>query len=88
MGPAKLVYAHDPKVPSSFCSQALHARFQPLLVFTIDGASYIENTDPKWEVVAAVLQRQGEDDVLVSCSTQLLTAACYMCMQGSYTGVQ
>jgi hypothetical protein len=39
--------------------QELHARLEPLLIFTIDGASFIDAEDPKWEVVAAVMQHNG-----------------------------
>jgi len=51
--------------------QELHARLQPLLIFTIDGANYIDVNDPKWEVVAAVQsansdQGQAQEQQLVS----------------------
>jgi histone acetyltransferase 1 len=39
--------------------QELHARLEPLLVFTIDGANFLDVEDPKWEVVAAVVTRGG-----------------------------
>jgi hypothetical protein len=40
--------------------QELHARLEPLLIFTIDGANFLEAHDPKWEVVAAVATRAGK----------------------------
>jgi hypothetical protein len=32
---------------------------EPLLIFTIDGANFIDVSDAKWEVVAAVVQHKG-----------------------------
>lgn len=46
--------------------QDLHTRLQPLLIFTIDGANYIDAADPKWEIVAAVLHAEGKQQQLVS----------------------
>jgi hypothetical protein len=41
-------------------------RLQPLLVFTIDGANYIDAADTKWEIVAAVMHTEGKQQQLVS----------------------
>lgn len=32
---------------------------EPLLIFTIDGANFIDASDTKWEVVAAVVKHNG-----------------------------
>lgn len=39
--------------------QELHARLEPLLIFTIDGANFIDVSDDKWEVVVAVVNMRG-----------------------------
>jgi hypothetical protein len=44
--------------------QDLHARLQPLLIFMIDGASYIDAADSKWEVVAAVMHTEGKQQLV------------------------
>lgn len=63
--------------------QELHARLEPLLIFTIDGASFIDADDPKWEVVAAVVQHNGRPylvrSVLLSqpaCRLQVCLCGC------------
>jgi hypothetical protein len=48
-----------------FLLQDLHMRLQPLLVFTIDGANYIDAADTKWEIVAAVMHTEGKQQQLV-----------------------
>lgn len=48
--------------------KALHARLEPLLLFYVDGANYIEADDPKWELLLAV-QRINGADVVVGFST-------------------
>jgi hypothetical protein len=53
-----------------FPLQDLHTRLQPLLIFTIDGASYIDAADPKWEIVAAVMHTEGKQQQLVSRALQ------------------
>lgn len=64
--------------------QELHARMEPLLIFTIDGANFIDVQDPKWEVVAAVMERSGQqhlvravdrwshtaDSIVIDCAVQ------------------
>lgn len=47
--------------------QELHGRMQPLLIFTIDGANYIDTSDLKWEVVAAVLERDNKQQLVRWC---------------------
>ena len=37
-----------------FCTQELHSRFEPLLLFFIDGAQIIEKGDPKWDVLMLI----------------------------------
>lgn len=44
--------------------QELHARMEPLLIFTIDGANFLDVADPKWEVVAAVMERNGQQHLV------------------------
>ena len=44
--------------------QDLHARLQPFLLFFIDGASFIDEDDPKWEVVLATEQHAGQEVVV------------------------
>lgn len=34
--------------------QDLHARFEPLLLFFIDGAQIIEKGDPKWDMLMLI----------------------------------
>ncbi len=46
------------------CLQALHERLQPFLLFFIDGASFIDLDDPKWELLLAIEQRDGRDVVV------------------------
>ena len=36
-------------------NKELHRRVEPLLIFTVDGASFVDAEDARWEVVAAVL---------------------------------
>lgn len=42
--------------------KALHGRVEPLLIFTVDGASFVDAEDPRWEVVVALL---GEGEWVV-----------------------
>ncbi len=49
----------------SFAVQELHARFEPLLLFYIDGASLIEKGDDKWDVLLAVQHREDGCPALV-----------------------
>ena len=44
--------------------QDLHARMQPFLLFFIDGASFIDEDDAKWEFLLAVEERAGQDVVV------------------------
>lgn len=37
-----------------FQLQELHARFEPLLLFFIDGAQIIEKGDPKWDALMLI----------------------------------
>jgi hypothetical protein len=53
-------------VLGDFALQDLHTRLQPLLIFTIDGANYLDVADPKWEIVAAVSHAEGKQQQLVS----------------------
>ena len=55
--------------------QELHARIQPLLLFYVDGASYIDAEDPDWMLFLAV-KTQGDAKVVV----RLLSAWRLMCM--------
>lgn len=43
----------------------MHARFEPLLLFFIDGASLIEKGDDKWEALLAVQPAKGGGHLLV-----------------------
>lgn len=43
--------------------QALHARMQPLLLFFIDAASFIDADDPKWELFLATSPNAGQEVV-------------------------
>ncbi|KAG2442492.1 hypothetical protein HXX76_002578 [Chlamydomonas incerta] len=36
--------------------KALHARLEPLLLFTIDGANFIDGDDPQWELLLPVVR--------------------------------
>lgn len=45
---ASATHAHSPPM------QDMHARFEPLLLFFIDGASLVEKGDDKWEALIAV----------------------------------
>ena len=44
--------------------QALHSRLQPFLLFFIDGASFIDAEDTKWELLVATEQRAGQETVV------------------------
>eukprot|EP00879_Flechtneria_rotunda_P005099 GHRR01005378.1.p1 GENE.GHRR01005378.1~~GHRR01005378.1.p1 ORF type:complete len:390 (+),score=179.45 GHRR01005378.1:231-1400(+) len=44
--------------------QDLHARFEPLLIFTIDGANFIDADDAKWEVLVAVRETNGQQQLV------------------------
>lgn len=46
----------------------LHARMQPFLLFFIDGASFIDEDDAKWEFLLAVEERAGQDVVVGFCT--------------------
>jgi hypothetical protein len=46
--------------------RALHRRLQPLLIFEIDGANYIDPEDDKWELVVAVVAPPGGGPTLVA----------------------
>eukprot|EP00803_Ostreobium_quekettii_P008840 evm.model.scf_195.5 EVM.evm.TU.scf_195.5 scf_195:32086-36316(-) len=48
--------------------KALHARMEPLLLYFVDGASSIDNGDPKWDIYLA-LQQQGDTTRVVGFST-------------------
>lgn len=50
----------------TICLQDLHARLQPFLLFFIDGASFIEADDSKWELLLATEQRAGQDIIVSS----------------------
>lgn len=48
-------------------TQGLHARLQPLLLFYVDAASMIDQDDPDWELLLAVVDSaQGEARVVRS----------------------
>lgn len=44
--------------------QEVHARLQPFLLFFIDGASYIDEDDPKWELLLVLEQQEGQHAVV------------------------
>lgn len=44
--------------------QALHSRLQPFLLFFIDGASFIDTEDTKWELLVATQQHAGRETVV------------------------
>jgi len=46
--------------------QALHERLQPILLFFIDGASFIDAADSKWELLLATEHQAGQDVVVSS----------------------
>ena len=46
--------------------QDLHAKMQPFLLFFIDGASFIDEDDAKWELLLAVEGSAGQDVVVSS----------------------
>ncbi|WIA11310.1 hypothetical protein OEZ85_011433 [Tetradesmus obliquus] len=66
-GEVKLYHSKLADTPDWF--KDLHTRLQPLLIFTIDGANYIDAADPKWEIVAAVLHAEGKQQQLVGFMT-------------------
>lgn len=45
-------------------AQALHKRLEPLLIFTVDGASFIDPEDERWELVAAVMDDGGWGNII------------------------
>jgi hypothetical protein len=55
--------------------QEIHARLEPLMLFTIDGANFIEKDDSKWEVVLAVMEKPT-GQMLVSCCNPSWQAVC------------
>ncbi|KAI8475068.1 MAG: acyl-CoA N-acyltransferase [Monoraphidium minutum] len=48
--------------------KALHARLEPQLIFSVDGASFIDPEDEKWELVAAIMDG-GAGQLLVGFMT-------------------
>lgn len=48
-----------PTPPPRAPPQDLHGRLEPLLIFTVDGASFIDPEDARWELVAAVMDDGG-----------------------------
>lgn len=48
--------------------KALHAALQPLLVFYIDAASYLDATDPDWQLLLAVQQHKERTIVVGLCA--------------------
>ena len=40
-------------------AQDLHARFQPLLLFFVDGANFINAEEPEWDLLLAVRSHGG-----------------------------
>jgi GNAT superfamily N-acetyltransferase len=53
--PRMLSLVHYRLVDAPLPVRRLHARFEPLLLFTVDGANTIDGDDPRWELVLAVL---------------------------------
>ncbi|GBF96691.1 histone acetyltransferase type B catalytic subunit [Raphidocelis subcapitata] len=54
-GSPKLLMQHVKLAEAPQWFKDVHARVEPLLVFNVDGASFIDAEDARWEVVAAVL---------------------------------
>ncbi|KAL0047452.1 hypothetical protein WJX82_003744 [Trebouxia sp. C0006] len=48
--------------------KALHERLQPFLLFFIDGASFIDAADPKWELLLATEHQAGQNVVVGFCT--------------------
>ncbi|DBA71639.1 TPA: putative uncategorized biosynthetic cluster [Trebouxia sp. C0005] len=46
----------------------LHERLQPFLLFFIDGASFLDADDPKWELLLATEHQAGRDVVVGFCT--------------------
>lgn len=56
--------------------QALHCRLQPFLLFFIDGASFIDAEDNRWELLVATEQHNGRETVVstvIPCATKWLS---------------
>ena len=56
------------------CAQDLHARFQPLLLFFVDGANFINPEEPEWDLLLAV-RTNGAAVTVVSLVTPFPAAA-------------
>lgn len=67
------------------CMQALHLRLQPFLLFFIDGASFIDAEDMRWELLLATEQHEGQETVvrapanpcLLHCITAMVSSVMY-----------
>ena len=59
--------------------QALHSRLQPFLLFFIDGASFIDAEDTKWELLVATEQHAGQE-IVVSPQAHSHSAKLIVCM--------
>ncbi|KXZ53687.1 hypothetical protein GPECTOR_6g604 [Gonium pectorale] len=49
--------------------KALHARLEPLLLFTIDGANFIDGDDPQWELLLPVLRAEDGGCLVLGLTT-------------------
>ncbi|PNH01688.1 Histone acetyltransferase type B catalytic subunit [Tetrabaena socialis] len=49
--------------------KALHARLEPLLLFTIDGANFIDDEDPQWELLLPVARAEDGGCMVLGVTT-------------------
>ena len=49
-------------------TQDLHARFQPLLLFFVDGANFINAQEPEWDLLLAI-RKLGHVTIVVRASS-------------------
>ncbi|EFJ46419.1 hypothetical protein VOLCADRAFT_93192 [Volvox carteri f. nagariensis] len=49
--------------------KALHARLEPLLLFTIDGAQFIDDEDPQWEMLLPVMRAEDGGCLVLGLTT-------------------
>eukprot|EP00878_Enallax_costatus_P032718 GHUV01035978.1.p1 GENE.GHUV01035978.1~~GHUV01035978.1.p1 ORF type:complete len:242 (+),score=25.95 GHUV01035978.1:102-827(+) len=75
----KLYHSRMVDTPDWF--KELHARMEPLLVFTIDGANFLDVRDSKWEVVAAVMEKDGQQ-CMVRCKDTCAHTTCTHLLNG------
>lgn len=66
---ATLEVYHTNLATASEAAKAVHKGMQPLLIFYIDAASLVDQTDEKWELLLGVLRQEGQEPAVVGMCT-------------------